>query len=592
VLRELVEYAERHGLNVTPGLKSKSCDYVIVLTDDGRFVDVTKEERVFGVCPHLEQPELVSGSSTKSQFLLDKLSTVTCYKAKGKDEEKHDYFVYLLKEASVIEPMLLKCAQVVEDKEQLELINEKLSLLKAKATDSVTFRVGSVYPVELTTWHEWWNEYRAFLKSQKPAAKRAKEADSQAMICLMSGRLTVPEKTHPKVNLASVGGQSAGSSLISFDKDAFRSYDLDQSWNAACSPESTAAYTNALSHLTENSRLRVGNNLIVYWYKEQVSKEYDLLDLDAFGDDDEVSATQQVRKILEDLREGNLPSLVHNMYYIMQISANGGRIMVRDWLFGDFSELIENIHKWFEDTQIVGSYGTGLRGGFKFSAAVLRLVPYRPQEKNPLETLSRASDTVPMVVSNLYRSIVTGTSFPDNLASSTLAHIRSKVYRNDSDRRSANLDDISCALLKAWLVRNRKDNGGVGVDVGLNPNHPAAAYQVGRLMAVLDDIQYSALGDVGADVVQKFYATASTAPALVVGRIVKMAQYHLGKLSPGLAYYYEKTLAEIFSKITDVPKTLSLEEQALFALGFYQQKAELLKGKVQNKKETEQKEEE
>ena len=93
--------------------------------------------------------------------------------------------------------MLLKCAQVVEDKEQLELINEKLSLLKAKATDSVTFRVGSVYPVELTTWHEWWNEYRAFLKSQKPAAKRAKEADSQAMICLMSGRLTV-EKTHPK----------------------------------------------------------------------------------------------------------------------------------------------------------------------------------------------------------------------------------------------------------------------------------------------------------------------------------------------------------------------------------------------------------
>ena len=113
--------------------------------------------------------------------------------------------------------------------------------------------------------------------------------------------------------------------------------------------------------------------------------------------------------------------------------------MVRDWLFGDFSELIENIHKWFEDTQIVSSYGTGLRGGFKFSAAVLRLVPLQTAGKNPLETLSRASDTVPMVVSNLYRSIVTGTSFPDNLASSTLAHIRSKVYRNDSDRRSANL---------------------------------------------------------------------------------------------------------------------------------------------------------
>ena len=103
----------------------------------------------------------------------------------------------------------------------------------------------------------------------------------------------------------------------------------------------------------------------------------------------------------------------------------------------------------------IGS-GTGLRGGF-----LLQFCLYRTDPGKSLETLSRASDTVPMVVSNLYRSIVTGTSFP---ASSTLAHIRSKVYRNDSDRRSANLDD--CALLKAWLVRNRKDNGGV-VDVGL-----------------------------------------------------------------------------------------------------------------------------
>ena len=65
-------------------------------------------------------------------------------------------------------------------------------------------------------------------------------------------------------------------------------------------------------------------------------------------------------------------------------------------------------------------------------------------------------------------------------------------------------------------------------------------------MAVLDDIQYSALGDVGADVVQKFYATASTAPALVVGRIVKMAQYPSRQTKSGLAYYHEKTLAEIF----------------------------------------------
>ena len=55
------------------------------------------------------------------------------------------------------------------------------------------------------------------------------------------------------------------------------------------------------------------------------------------------------------------------------------------------------------------------------------------------------------------------------------------------------------------------------MDVGLNPNHPAAAYQVGRLMAVLDDIQYSALGDVGADVVQKFLCHSQYSTSLSCG---------------------------------------------------------------------------
>ena len=59
----------------------------------------------------------------------------------------------------------------------------------------------------------------------------------------------------------------------------------------------------------------------MYWYKEQVSKER-LLDLDAFGDDDDIRHNR-----LEDTRRferRESAHLVHNMYYIMQISANGG----------------------------------------------------------------------------------------------------------------------------------------------------------------------------------------------------------------------------------------------------------------------------
>lgn len=108
----------------------------------------------------------------------------------------------------------------------------------------------------------------------------------------------------------------------------------------------------------------------------------------------------------------------------------------------------------------------------------------------------------------------------------------------------------------------------------LNEDHPAPAYHCGRLMAVLADLQYRALGDVGAGVVQRYYAAASSTPALVLGRLVRTAQFHLGKLEGGLAHWYEQRLVAIWARIKDsIPRTLTLEEQSLFALGYYHQKA-------------------
>ena len=108
----------------------------------------------------------------------------------------------------------------------------------------------------------------------------------------------------------------------------------------------------------------------------------------------------------------------------------------------------------------------------------------------------------------------------------------------------------------------------------LNEDHPAPAYQCGRLMAVLASVQHAALGDVGAGLVQRYYAAASTTPALRLGQLTKLSQFHLNKLDPGLAHWFESKIAAIWAKIRDrLPKTLSLEEQSLFALGYYQQMA-------------------
>lgn len=110
----------------------------------------------------------------------------------------------------------------------------------------------------------------------------------------------------------------------------------------------------------------------------------------------------------------------------------------------------------------------------------------------------------------------------------------------------------------------------------LDENHPHPAYHCGRLMAMYAALQYKALGDVGAGVVQRYFASAITTPALVLGRLARGAQFHLDKLERPLARWHEGRIADVWGKIQSgrVPTTLKLEEQSLFALGYYQQIAQ------------------
>jgi CRISPR-associated protein Csd1 len=132
-------------------------------------------------------------------------------------------------------------------------------------------------------------------------------------------------------------------------------------------------------------------------------------------------------------------------------------------------------------------------------------------------------------------------------------------------------------LMKAYHLRKK---GGSPLMPYLNEEHPDPAYHCGRLMAVYAALQHSAQGDVGAGVVQRYYAAASATPGLILGRLSRLSMFHLNKLDAGLAHWFESKLAGIWARIADrPPTTLTLEEQSLFALGYYQQMAADRKGK-------------
>ncbi len=568
MLHELANYAVRYNVSGLPGFKAKNARWTIVLSQEGQFVNILEEKRQFVQAPVLEQSELVAGGITRSHFLLDAVNVVTGYQTDGdKELDKHRYFVGLLEQAAQYEQTLGKIAALLSDRETIVHMNEILKNLKAKKNDSITFRVGQYYPIELTTWHDWWQQFRYSLKP-------GDQSEKQRMVCLLSGEITQPLATHFKISgLNRVGGQATGTVLVGFDKDSFTSYGLEQSYNAPCSEASASLYRSALDDLIAKAPPPLAGAMFLSWFKEPVQNDDNIIDLLDNPEADEANARAKVEQLVQAVKEGKRPDLVRNRYYILQVSATGGRIMIRDWLEGEFLDLADSIRQWFSDLEIVSSNGGGRAADFKLLAGLIRLVSYRKNESLQ-KTRERINNEIAPLMPRIWRSILCNLPLPDTVAKKSLNYIRSKINTAGDDNTTENLDRISCALLKAWLMRNKSCEGGLAMESNLNPEHPSPAYQSGRLMAILADIQYSALGDVGAGVVQRYYAAASSTPALVLGRLVRGAQYHLNKLDKGLAVWHEKQLAEIMARLgSNLPSTLTLEGQTLFALGYYQQKA-------------------
>jgi CRISPR-associated protein Csd1 len=96
------------------------------------------------------------------------------------------------------------------------------------------------------------------------------------------------------------------------------------------------------------------------------------------------------------------------------------------------------------------------------------------------------------------------------------------------------------------------------------------------LLALLEEIQWQAIHGINTTLVDRFFGAASTAPASVFGNLLSDTQAHLGKLrkTHGGAYFaLQQRLEEVLAPLPAFPKTLTLQDQALFSLGYYHQRA-------------------
>lgn len=549
-----------------PGFARKTVKWAITCTADGRYTGVVAladgKGRSFDACPNLSQPELVGGSEPRAHFLVEALPTVTLYldekledKERDKFSAKHVWFVSLLRQAANDAPYLDVIANLLADVETMARIQTDLKQAKAKFTEAAVVVVGGINPLERDDWRDWWRGFRASLRPSKAGG-------GKLMRCILTGEAVEPVATNPKIKgLAGVGGLSMGDVLAGFDKAAFQSYGLEQAANAAMSEATATAYVETLNRLVADKSIKLGSILATYWFTSQ----------DEIPDEDEVmawfteppeqtagAAERHAHELLTAIRTGQRTDLANARFVSLLLSGAAGRVMVREVMQGSFEELVAHTEAWFRDLAIVARDGKELAHDPKFLAVAGSLV--RDLKDLPSPWLQQ-----------LWRAAISGGLIPAATLAQAVTRTRIDIIQ-DTPASHARM-----AIIKTYLIRNRGDKN---MKPHMNPDHPHPAYHCGRALALFARLQRAALGDVGAGVVQRYYTAAAQTPGLILGRLAGNAKNHLAKLDGGLAWWYENQLAAIMSHIGDfVPRTLTLEEQSLFALGYYQQLAALNAGK-------------
>ena len=404
----------------------------------------------------------------------------------------------------------------------------------------------------------------------RPAAreiwrKKAGAEAAGAQMCLVNGEMAPVARLHPSIK-GVWGAQSSGAALVSFNLDAFTSYGHEQGDNAPVSEAAAFAYTTALNRfLTKDSghRIQIGDASTVFWADAsgQEAEAAEGLFFAMFGGGDagadDQAATQEVGVRLEMIRQGQrmakvLPDLAEGVrFHVLGLAPNAARLPVRFHWEDDFGQLVANYQSHLANMAL----DPPPRDGF----------PPLWRYLTELAVLGKRENVPPNLAGDWMRAILTGQPYPMTLLANTLMRLR-----GDGD-----VNALRAGILKSVLIRNfdRK------IKEMLDQTADNKGYVLGRLFAVYEEIQRATLGrNVKSTIRDKFYGAASSAPRKVFGTLAAGSMNHLSKLrkeAPKLAGYFENRVREVVAILdpqdSPYPASLSAEDQAMFALGYYHQ---------------------
>lgn len=448
--------------------------------------------------------------------------------------------------------------------------------------DVLTFQTASgEFPCQREPVQDFWASYL-----------EQEVADDAPAFCAVCGQHGSVVRILPREIV--VMGQKCQVSSFNLDKTAFHSFGKEQMKNAPLCFSCASDAINALDFFVDHpqhhvilardesksqSKNPLRNQLAVFWLRAP-------LQINVRG------TSQQLHALLGAAMQGDLPSqrregpppslsqleealaspwtgresaieLSNNAFYLAVLSANKGRLVVREWVAVALDELVAHLKSFLVATRIVGPRG-------------------EPPQSIPIQQLVKVlRGTDPNLARGLLRTAYLGYPPPTELLMAAVQRFRIPEKATKDRREAAEQQherQTLASVIKLVLTHGKDDAVGMAQ---LDTGRHIPAYLCGRLLAVLEEAQQRASRwGLNSTLVDQFYGAASSAPAGTFGTLLDLAvTAHLPKvrkerLGHGRLQQLMEEILKALDNVGGFPKTLTMPEQGEFAVGFYSQRSD------------------
>ena len=182
-----------------------------------------------------------------------------------------------------------------------------------------------------------------------------------------------------------------------------------------------------------------------------------------------------------------------------------------------------------------------------------------------------------LLAGTVFRAILTNAPYPAALYYAIINRVPADM--DDKEKRITKINYVRAAVIKAFLTRKYRyqpiNPFKEVLTMALNEQSTNPAYLLGRLFAVLEKVQAEAIGNVNASIKDRYFTSACASPRNVFPILLRLSQHHIAKAEYG--HTSDRRIQDILNLLeverNPIPARLTLDEQGVFILGYYHQRA-------------------